>query len=129
MPDVSVLLNLLLWALVWLHHRRWHRFFKNLYGQVYTRVRAMAPMLGFGVSSTLVGRTKDDAFALVHELEGPLDPDCIPSPHTSGASATCCTILCRRLLSVAALTKNTPAWQQCVHSRVCLFHLSAWIRR
>ena len=83
------------------HSQGWHNFlFRNLaltlvqMDELYTRVRATASAawlwLAFDPVSKAIpslhlgGRTKDDAFALVHDFKSRLLPGCIPAVTTDG---------------------------------------------
>lgn len=83
------------------HSQGWHNhLFRNLaftllqMDELYTRVRAAASAawlwLAFDPVSKAVpalhvgGRTKVDAFALVHDLKARLDPECVPAVTTDG---------------------------------------------
>jgi IS1 family transposase/transposase-like protein len=83
------------------HSQGWHNLlFRNLVlslvqmDELYTRIRATASSawlwLAFDPVSKAIpalhlgGRTKDDAFALVHDLKLRLRPDCIPAATTDG---------------------------------------------
>jgi IS1 family transposase len=83
------------------HSQNWHNYlFRNLVftlvqmDEPYTRVRATAsacwlwlaidPVSKAIPSLHLGGRTKADAFALVHDLKLRLAPDCVPAFTTDG---------------------------------------------
>jgi transposase-like protein/IS1 family transposase len=83
------------------HSQHWHNhLFRNLVlplvqmDELYTRIRATASAawlwLAFDPVSKAIpslhlgGRTKDDAFALVHDCKLRLSPDCIPAVTTDG---------------------------------------------
>ncbi len=83
------------------HSQGWHNLlFRNLIltlvqmDELYTRIRTTASAawlwLAFDPVSKAIpslhigGRTKDDAFALVHDFQLRLSPDCIPAATTDG---------------------------------------------
>jgi transposase-like protein/IS1 family transposase len=83
------------------HSQDWHnRFFRNIVltlvqmDELYTRIRTTASAawlwLAFDPISKAIpslhvgGRTKDAAFALVHDFKLRLSPDCIPAATTDG---------------------------------------------
>jgi transposase-like protein/IS1 family transposase len=83
------------------HSQGWHNlFFRDIVltlvqmDELYTRIRATAAAawlwLAFDPVSKAIpslhigGRTKDDAFALVHDFKHRLLPDCIPAATTDG---------------------------------------------